>query len=102
MAAIFGVIGDGPDGSVFVIDAWFGVVTRERLQALIAGAGVTAVAEIWCAAPGAVLAERYRARAGQRHKGHPGAEYAEELAARASQVAPLGIGALLRLDTSRR
>lgn len=100
MAAIFGVIGDGADDAVFVVDAWFGVVTRARLDALIARAGVGTVAEIWCEAPGAVLAARYRARADGRHAGHPGPEYAEELAARAATVAPLGLGPLLRVDTT--
>lgn len=101
MAAIFGVIGDGPDGAVFVIDAWFGVVTRDRLDALIARAGVGALAEVWCQAPGAVLAERYRARADARHPGHPGADYAGELAARAATAAPLGLWPVLRVDTTR-
>jgi len=101
MAALWAVVGDGPDGAVYVLDAWFGVVTRERLAELIAGAGVGRVLEVWCHAPGEVLAARYVARAGRRHPGHPGPDYAPELARRAGEVSPLRLGPVLEVDSAR-
>ena len=98
--AIWSIIADAPDGAHVVIDAWFWLEPIEVLRQCLDRAGVTAVAEVWCEAPGTVLAERYIARAHLRHPGHPGIDYAPELAARAAAVAPLGLFPLLRIDTT--
>ena len=98
--AIWNVVADAPNGTTAVIDAWFGVKPVAELRAMMARAGVVAAAELWCFAPGRVLAERYRARLGTRHPGHPGADYIPELEARAASVEPLAIAPVLRLDTT--
>lgn len=99
--AIFSLIGDWPAGLGAVVDAWFGFQPPEVLDAHLARAGVGATAEIWCMAPPAVVAERFASRADSRHKGHPGADYAPELAALAARAAPIGRGPLVTIDTTR-
>ncbi len=100
-AIIFNAIRDWPDGSVAVVDAWFGFQPPEVLERHLATAGMTRSAEIWCHAPAEVLAERYRSRLGQRSAGHPGQAYVPELVALAARAAPLGRGPLFDVDTTR-
>ncbi|MDR3375492.1 MAG: AAA family ATPase [Ancalomicrobiaceae bacterium] len=99
--AIWSIIADGPDCLHVVIDAWFWLEPLEVLRRSLALAGVTHVAEAWCEAPPEVLAERYVGRAGQRHAGHPGVEYATELMTKALTAHPLGIFPLIRVDSTR-
>lgn len=99
--AIFSIIGDAPRGSTFIVDAWFGFQPLSLLEAHIASAGVAGVAEIWCHAPGEVLAERYAARLKDRLPGHPGADYIPELVELAKRAAPTKLGPVLDIDTSR-
>ncbi|TPO01820.1 transcriptional regulator, partial [Mesorhizobium sp. CU2] len=66
-----------------------------------ARAGVGQTAEIWCHAPGEVLAERYRARLDQRLPGHPGAAYIPELIELAKRAEPLRRGPLFDVDTTK-
>ena len=65
---IFNVIGDWPDATRVVIDAWFGFQPPEVLERHLAAAGLERVVEVWCHAPADVLAERYPipARVSQR------------------------------------
>ena len=98
--AIFALIGDCPEGSAAIIDAWFGFQPEEVLRAHLARAGVTDVAQLWCAAPPEVVGARYLARLGVRASGHLGAEYAPELVALASRAQPLDGFQTLALDTS--
>jgi glucokinase len=99
--AIFDVMGSAPAGSTFVVDAWFGFQPKELLLELIKKGGVTEIVEIWCSASPEVIARRYRDRSGERLPGHPGAEYAEELAILAARAEPMSLGPVLRVDTSR-
>lgn len=99
--AIFSIIRDAPRGSAFIVDAWFGFQPRALLEDHIASADVSDIAEIWCHAPGEVLAERYAARLGDRLPGHPGAEYIPELVELAKRAAPTQLGPVLDIDTSR-
>jgi glucokinase len=99
--AIFSIIRDAPRGSTFIVDAWFGFQPLSLLEEHIASAGVTDIAEIWCHAPGEVLAERYAARLEDRLPGHPGAEYIPELVELAKRAAPTQLGPVLDIDTSR-
>jgi glucokinase len=100
-AAIWSIISEAPAGSVFVVDAWFGFQPRELLEDHLSRAGVEHTAEIWCHAPGEVLAERYRARLDQRLPGHPGAAYIPELIDLAKRAEPLRRGPLFEVDTTR-
>ncbi|TIL28402.1 ROK family protein [Mesorhizobium sp.] len=99
--AIWSVVGEAPADAIFVIDAWFGFQPRQVLEDHLRSAGVEQTAEIWCHAPGEVLAERYRARLDQRPAGHPGAAYIPELIELAKRAEPLRRGPLLDVDTTR-
>ncbi|MDX8455928.1 ROK family protein [Mesorhizobium sp. VK9D] len=100
-AAIWSIVGEAPPGATFVVDAWFGFQTRELLEEHLARAGVGQTAEIWCHAPGDMLAERYRARLDQRLPGHPGAAYIPELIELAKRAEPLRRGPLFDVDTTK-
>jgi glucokinase len=98
--AIWSIIRDAPEGSTFIVDAWFGFQPTEVLQDHIAMSGVTEIAEIWCHAPGDVLAERYAARLEQRPPGHPGASYIPELVELAKRASPSRLGPVYDVDTT--
>lgn len=97
---IFAAIGDWPSNATVVVDAWFGFQPPEVLERHLATADIGATAELWCHAPGPVLAERYLARAATRSPGHPGPEYVPELIALNARAAPIGRGPCLAIDTS--
>ncbi|TPK74379.1 ROK family protein [Mesorhizobium sp. B2-4-18] len=99
--AIWSLVGDAPAGSTFIVDAWFGFQPRQVLEDHLRNAGVEHTAEIWCHAPGEVLAERYGARLGQRLPGHPGAAYIPELIELAKRAEPLRRGPLFDVDTTQ-
>lgn len=99
--AIWSAVGEAPTGSTFVIDAWFGFQPREVLEDYLRKAGVEQTVEIWCHAPGEVLAERYGARLDQRPAGHPGAAYIPELIELAKRAEPLRRGPLFDVDTTK-
>ncbi|TPL89901.1 ROK family protein [Mesorhizobium sp. B2-3-13] len=99
--AIWSLVGDAPAGSTFIVDAWFGFQPRQVLEDHLRKAGVEHTVEIWCHAPGEVLAERYGARLGQRLPGHPGAAYIPELVELAKRAEPLRRGPLFEVDTTQ-
>ena len=99
-AVIFNAIGDWPDASCVVIDAWFGFQPPEVLDRHLATAGLGRLAEVWCHAPAEVLADRYRARLGSRSAGHPGESYIPELVALAARAAPTGRAPCFDVDTT--
>ena len=99
--AMFSVVRDAPYGSAFIVDAWFGFQPLTLLVEHLASAGVTDIAEIWCHAPGEVLAQRYSARLDDRLPGHPGAEYVPELVELAKHAAPTRLGPVFDIDTSQ-
>lgn len=98
--AIWSVITDAPEGSTFIVDAWFGFQPLALLEEHIARSGVTDIAEIWCHAPGEVLAGRYAARLDQRLPGHPGASYIPELIELAKHASPFCLGPVYDIDTT--
>ncbi|MCV3209497.1 ROK family protein [Mesorhizobium sp. YC-39] len=99
--AIWSVVGEAPAGTTVIVDAWFGFQPRQFIEDYLRKAGVEQTAEIWCHAPGEVLADRYRARLDQRPAGHPGAAYIPELIELASRAEPLRRGPLFDVDTTR-
>jgi len=99
--AMFDLVRDFPDGSGAVADAWFGFQPVEVLEAHIARAGIGKVAEVWCHAPPAVVAERYHARLAQRSAGHLGADYIPELTDLAARARPIGKWTLAEVDTTQ-
>jgi glucokinase len=100
--AIFALIGDFPDGTTVVVDAWFGFQPYDVLAEHMKRAGIGQAAEVWCHAPGDVLARRYRGRLKKRHSGHLGESYIPELVELASKAEPLGKFPLFDVDTTRR
>lgn len=100
-AAIFDLIGDAPAGSTLIVDAWFGFQPLDVLEAGLARAGVTGIAEVWCHAPSQTVGERYAARLSSRPAGHPGAEYVPELIALAESAAPTGLAPRRDVDTTQ-
>ncbi len=99
-AAIFDLMAAAPNGTTFVIDAWFGFQPPEVLTDGLARAGITDMAEVWCHAPPDVIGARYAARLDQRPAGHPGADYVPELIALAGRAAPTGIARCYSVDTT--
>ena len=94
--AIFALIADFPDGATVVVDAWFGFQPSDVLPATSPGRGIGQAAEIWCHAPGDVLARRYRARLNKRHSGHLGVSYIPELVELAHRPSRWEVSALRR------
>ena len=99
-AIIFNAIRDWPKTSTVVIDAWFGFQPLEILDRHLVTAGIGRVIEIWCHAPDAVVAERYRARLADRSPGHPGEAYIAELVVLNGQATPTGRAPVFDVDTS--
>ncbi|BAB50306.1 glucokinase [Mesorhizobium japonicum MAFF 303099] len=99
--AIWSVVGEAPAGTTFIVDAWFGFQPREVLEDHLRKAGVEQTFEIWCHAPGEVLAERYGARLDLRPAGHPGAAYIPELIELAKRAEPLRRGPFFDVDTTK-
>lgn len=100
LTAMFALLHDAPAGTTVIMDAWFGFQPREFVQALIEGAGIDKVAEIWCSAPPDIIGERYGARASGRLAGHPGPEYVPELIALAARAEPARFGPVYSVDTT--
>jgi len=98
--AIFSTVAGFPDGLGAVVDAWHKFVPLEVLESHLVRAKAGRVIEVWCHAPPEVCAERYRARAGYRHPGHPPAGYATELADLAARATPIGRWPVIDVDTN--
>lgn len=98
--SIFSIIKEAPEGSTFIVDAWFGFQPVSVLQEHIDMAGITDVAELWCHAPPEVVAQRYSDRAGQRGVGHPGVSYVPELIELTKRAEPCRLGPVLDIDTT--
>jgi glucokinase len=99
-AAIFDLVADAPASSTFIIDAWFGFQSLDVLEAGLARAGVTDLAEVWCHAPPQTVGDRYTGRLGSRPAGHPGAEYVPELISLAERAKPTGLAPCQDVDTT--
>jgi len=99
LSIIWALIADFPDELDVIVEAWFGAPPHDDVVAGLRRARIGDVAELWCHAPGDVLAARYAERVGRRHPGHPDASYAPELARVAPQMAAMGIGPVHEVDT---
>lgn len=97
--AIFDTIAQHPPETTFVVDAWFGFQPPEVLAGFLEVAGVAHVTEVWCHARPEVVGARYGARVATRPAGHPGLDYVPELVRLAEAAKPLGIGAVVEVDT---
>ena len=100
MAVIWAVINNFPLDASVIIDTWCRYPPYDWVAQGLASAGIYQFVEIWCHAPGEILASRYLSRVGVRHPGHPGKEFAVELIEIAKNAEPMGIGELFLVDTS--
>lgn len=95
---IWSIVADAPQGSTFIVDAWFGFQPKEVLRDYLTQAGVTQVVEIWCQISAELAATRYAARLDQRLPGHLGAEYIPELKILAEKAQPMEFGPVYYAD----
>jgi len=95
---IWDIIAGAPQGSTFIVDAWFGFQPKEVLEQYLQQAGVTQVLEIWCQIDAERVAERFSSRLGERLPGHVGAEYIPELKILAGNAQPVALGPVYSLD----
>ena len=95
---IWDIIGGAPQGSTFIVDAWFGFQPQEVLQDYLQRAGVTQVVEIWCQIDAELVAGRFASRLGERLPGHVGAEYIPELKILAGNARPITSGPVYSVD----
>jgi glucokinase len=101
LSIIWSITREMPIDAFVMIEAWFGSSATKGIEGQLEAVNVHKVAEIWCHAPSEILATRYLQRVGERHHGHPAEAYASELIKLAKTAAPLGIGSVLSIDTSR-
>ncbi len=95
--AIFNAVAAFPDGLLPVVDAWHGFLPRSVLAGHLARARIDLAVEVWVAVAPATAAERYRARAAERHAGHLPASYADELFVLAGSARPMGVGPMIEV-----
>lgn len=98
---IWSIVADAPQGSTFIVDAWFGFQPKEVLREYLTQAGVTQVVEIWCQISAELAASRYGARLDQRLPGHLGAEYIPELKILAANAQPISFGPVYYADQDK-
>lgn len=97
---IWALVADFPKDALVILDVWFGFAPFDSVLAGLKLAGIGKFVEVWCTAPGDLLAKRYLERVDLRHKGHPGAEYAPELAEIARRAVPMSLGPVYTIDSS--
>ncbi len=98
---IWTVINELPHGMLVFVDAWLGFPPYDTLITGLNRADASKIIEIWCHAPGNILAQRYIERVDIRHKGHLGKEYATELSEIADRVKATGLFPSYLVDTTQ-
>ncbi|MFI7603295.1 AAA family ATPase [Actinoplanes sp. NPDC049681] len=83
-----------------VIDAWFPPRDLERVRAGLARTGATATVEVWCEAPADVARARFSAGRRRPSVHADGERLARDWAAWAAEAEPLGLGPVVRIDTT--
>jgi len=91
---------DFPKDVITVLDIWMGFPPYYNFKEGLEKAGIDQFVEIWCHAPGEVLAKRYLDRVDKRHKGHPGADYVPELMDVALRAQPMRLSPCLEIETT--
>jgi glucokinase len=99
MAVIWSMLRHFPPDATVIIDAWCRYPPFDWLVEGFKTAGITHFVEVFCWAPGEILAKRYLSRVGQRHTGHPGKEFAAELIEVAKKAKPTGLCEMYFVDT---
>ncbi len=83
-----------------VLESSWRADVRGRVEAGLRQAGLAGAAEIWCEAPLPLLRERFARRRASSHPIHGAAPDEDEWAQMVEHAEPLGLGPVLRLDTS--
>jgi predicted NBD/HSP70 family sugar kinase len=96
--AMFQIVNESPDNSMFILDAWFGFKDKQLLLDHLDCCGISKPLEVWNQISPSSVAERYKRRCGQRIKGHPGEEYIPELMELAKRAEPMNIGEVIHID----
>ena len=99
-SVIWSVIAAAPVNCVWLVDAWFGFQSREKLQFFLRQSRVDEVLEVWNHVSPELAVARYSSRLEHRKPGHPGEEYLPELALLAQSACPMGIGPVYTLEQS--
>lgn len=95
---MWALLGTSAPGAVLE-NSWRADV-RELVEAGLCRAGVDHVAEVWCEAPLDVLRSRFARRWASSHAIHGVEPDEDEWAQMVQHAEPLGLGPVLRLDTS--
>ena len=99
--ALWGLLEHFPTGAV--VESWWSLSDRRLVAAGLQRAGVdpASAVEVWCDVPASLARERFEARAGQRHAVHgPQVGLAWWDGDGPASARPLGLGPVLRVDTS--
>ena len=83
-----------------VLESSWRADVRQRVEAGLRRAGFAGAAEVWCEAPVPLLRERFARRWTSSHPIHGAAPDDGEWAQMIEHAEPLGLGPVLRLDTS--
>jgi glucokinase len=83
-----------------VLESSWRADVRELVDAGLRQAGLAGAAEVWCEAPLLLLRERFSQRWTSSHPIHGAAPDDDEWAQMVEHAEPLGLGPVLRLDTS--
>jgi predicted kinase len=83
-----------------VLESSWRADVRELVEAGLQRAGVQHVAEVWCEAPLEMLRTRFSQRWASSHAIHGAVPDYDEWAQMAAHAEPLGLGPVLRVDTS--
>ena len=100
--ALWALLEHFPTGAV--VESWWSSADRHLVAAGLRRAGVdpASVVEVWCDVPAGLARERFEARAGERHAVHgPQVGLAWWAGDEPASARPLGLGPVLRVDTSR-
>ena len=100
--ALWALLEHFPTGAV--VESWWSSADRHLVAAGLRRAGVdpASVVEVWCDVPASLARERFEARAGERHAVHgPQVGLAWWDGDGPASARPLGLGPVLRVDTSR-
>lgn len=95
---MWALLGMSPLGAV--LESSWRADVRGLVEAGLRQAGVGHVAEVWCDAPVQLLRERFARRWASSHPIHGAAPDDDEWAQMVAHAEPLGLGPVLRVDTS--
>jgi glucokinase len=97
---MWALLADAPGGAV--LESSWRADVRSLVAAGLARAGVSRAVEVWCDVPAGVAWQRYVERWPSVHPIHGALMTAEEWAVMVANEEPLGLGPVIRVDTTTR